>query len=52
MDQSPLDFMTEGFKDASIEELRAYLGRFGISGSQQLVKMGTLSGGLKSRVIF
>lgn len=50
MEQSALDFMMEEFKNVPIEELRAYLGRFGVSGPQQLYKMKALSGGLKSRV--
>lgn len=52
MEQTALDFMMSEFKDLPIEELRAYLGRFGISGSQQLTKMKTLSGGLRARVVF
>lgn len=52
MEMTALDFMISEYKNAPIEELRAYLGRFGISGSQQLTKMKTLSGGLKSRVCF
>jgi len=47
-----LEFMMESFTDSNIEELRSYLGRFGVTGNQQIAKMKTLSGGMKSRVIF
>jgi ATP-binding cassette, subfamily F, member 2 len=52
MEQTPLDFLMSEWKDEPIEGLRASLGRFGVSGSQQLTPMKKLSGGLKSRVIF
>jgi ATP-binding cassette subfamily F protein 2 len=51
-EQTALEFMMEQFTGVPIEELRAYLGRFGVSGNLQIAKMKTISGGLKSRVIF
>jgi len=63
-EKSPLEFFMEKFDtDAqTVSELggckstrdawRAKLGRFGISGDQQLRKMETMSDGLKSRVVF
>lgn len=52
MEQTPLDFLLSIWGSEPIEALRASLGKFGISGSQQLTPMKKLSGGLKSRVIF
>lgn len=52
MEQTPLDFLLCEWNNEPIEGLRASLGRFGISGTQQLTPMKKLSGGLKSRVIF
>lgn len=51
-EQTPLEFLISEFKNEPIESLRASLGKFGISGAQQLTPMKKLSGGLKSRVVF
>ena len=51
-EQTPLDFLMSVWKDEPIEPLRASLGKFGISGSQQLTPMKKLSGGIKARVAF
>lgn len=42
----------DGTSDVSIEEARKYLGRFGLVGELALNKVGTLSGGQKSRLAF
>jgi len=52
LEQTPLDFLKSEWTNDSFETLRANLGRFGVSGTQQLTPMGMLSGGLKSRVCF
>lgn len=52
MEQTPLDFLLSVWKNEPIESLRASLGKFSVSGPQQLTPMKKLSGGLKSRVIF
>lgn len=52
VEQTPLDFLMSEWPGEPIEQLRASLGRFGVSGSQQLTPMKKLSGGLKSRVVF
>lgn len=55
--KSALDFFkstypnTPTFKKED-EDWRAYLGRFGISGKLQSVRIGTLSDGQKSRIVF
>lgn len=61
-DQTPLEFMmekfekgivtTSGAKKMEIDEWRAMLGRYGVSGDLQTRKIETFSDGLKSRVVF
>lgn len=52
LSQTPLRFMRQTYPDVPEEEMRSWLGRFGISGGPQMQKMETLSDGQKSRVIF
>jgi len=52
LSMNPLDFMRSEYPEVPREEMRSWLGRFGISGGPQLQKMETLSDGQKSRVIF
>jgi len=52
MNQTPLEFLLSEWGSEPIEHLRASLGKFGVSGPQQLTPMKKLSGGLKSRVCF
>lgn len=54
LDISPLEFMMQTFpeKGSDIEKWRSVIGRFGITGQQQVQPIGILSDGLKSRVIF
>jgi ATP-binding cassette subfamily F protein 2 len=49
-----LDFFMEYYPDKKmeVEEWRKSIGRYGISGSQQKQRIGTLSDGLKSRIVF
>merc|ERR1740139_44661 len=49
---TPLEFFTREYPDDSREEVRSYLGRFGISGQMQIQKTHELSDGQKSRVVF
>merc|ERR1712137_532313 len=49
---NPLEFMRKEYPEVPPEEMRSWLGRFGISGGPQLQQMATLSDGQKSRVIF
>jgi len=61
-DQTPLEFMmekfekgivtTSGAKKMELDEWRAMLGRYGVSGDLQTRKIETFSDGLKSRVVF
>ena len=52
LEQSPLEYFRALFDDRSVEQVRSYLGRFGISGDVQTQVMGQLSDGQKSRVVF
>lgn len=51
---SVLDFMRHHYPEKKLEETewRAQIGRFGISGKFQTSKIGTLSDGYKSRIVF
>jgi len=51
MSLNPLQYMMQTF-DTTIDEMRAWLGRFGITGPVQQQTMKTMSDGQKSRVIF
>ena len=53
MELSPLDYMKQEFPEAegSPEKVRSWVGRFGITGASQTAKIGTLSDGMKSRVV-
>jgi len=54
MDATPLDFIRSEFPDKKWEEQdwRKQLGRYGIIGQDQKVKIGTLSDGIKTRLVF
>jgi ATP-binding cassette subfamily F protein 2 len=52
MDITPLDFFEAKYPNDTREDLRKYLGRFGVSGRMQVQKMEQLSDGQKSRVVF
>ena len=49
---TPLAFFEQQYPNDTREDMRKYLGRFGISGRMQLQKMDELSDGQKSRVVF
>jgi ATP-binding cassette subfamily F protein 2 len=61
-DKTPLEFMmekyadgittTEGTKKMELDQWRAKLGKYGVTGELQTRKMGTMSDGQKSRVVF
>ncbi|RYG46993.1 ATP-binding cassette domain-containing protein, partial [archaeon] len=46
------DFLLRIFPGAKPDAVRSHLGSFGISGDLALQRMGTMSGGQKSRVAF
>ncbi|KAG6598007.1 atp-binding cassette sub-family f member 2 [Phytophthora cinnamomi] len=50
--QSPLEYFRSLFQTKSVEDVRSYLGRYGITGEVQTQIMGQLSDGQKSRVVF
>jgi len=54
MDASPLEFIRSEFPDKKWEEQewRKQLGRYGVIGDNQKVKIGTLSDGIKTRLVF
>lgn len=52
LDLTPLEFFEKEYPGIPREELRKYLGRFGVSGKMQVQKMEELSDGQKSRVVF
>lgn len=49
---TPLEFFEREYSSDSRQELRGYLGRFGVSGRMQVQTMSELSDGQKSRVVF
>lgn len=49
---TPLGFFEKEYPTDTREDMRKYLGRFGISGKMQMQKMEELSDGQKSRVVF
>nr|CCA14822.1 ATPbinding cassette subfamily F member 2 putative [Albugo laibachii Nc14] len=52
LSQNPLEYFRTLFPKKSVEEVRTYLGRYGISGEVQTQVMSQLSDGQKSRVVF
>lgn len=50
--QTPLEYFGALLPDDSIVELRKSLGRYGVTGENQVTKMAYLSNGIKSRVVF
>mmetsp|Transcript_4908 Transcript_4908/g.7462 ORF Transcript_4908/g.7462 Transcript_4908/m.7462 type:complete len:816 (+) Transcript_4908:83-2530(+) len=52
MELTPLEFFEKEYPGIPRDELRKYLGRFGVSGKCQVQKMEELSDGQKSRVVF
>lgn len=51
MDKTPVEYMRKVF-GGEIQEWRAKLGQFGISGPDQTVPIGQLSDGQRSRIVF
>jgi len=52
--KNPLEFVSSKFPDEKLEEQgwRAHLGRYGISGKLQKTKIGKLSDGQRTRIVF
>eukprot|EP00879_Flechtneria_rotunda_P008146 GHRR01008533.1.p1 GENE.GHRR01008533.1~~GHRR01008533.1.p1 ORF type:complete len:634 (+),score=201.49 GHRR01008533.1:220-2121(+) len=51
-DMNALEYMMKEYKDIPLEKMRSVVGRFGITGAAQTLKIKHLSDGLKSRVVF
>eukprot|EP00775_Hariotina_reticulata_P008963 gene8963-9138_t len=51
-DLNPLEYMMKEYKDIPLEKMRSVVGRFGITGAAQTLRIKHLSDGLKSRVVF
>mmetsp|Transcript_32487 Transcript_32487/g.41568 ORF Transcript_32487/g.41568 Transcript_32487/m.41568 type:complete len:593 (+) Transcript_32487:167-1945(+) len=51
-DKSPLDYFMDEYPDVPRDAARTFLGRYGVTGSVQTQKIGHLSDGQKSRVVF
>lgn len=53
-EKTVLDFMMDSYPDKKMEqeEWRKSIGRYGISGKQQKTRIGALSDGMKSRIVF
>lgn len=49
---TPLEYFARLLPDLAPEELRKRIGRYGVSGENQITKMAYLSNGIKSRVVF
>lgn len=52
LSMNSIEFMSHKFPGKTEEEYRRHLGSFGVSGPLATQKIGTLSGGQKSRVVF
>jgi len=54
MDESPVTYLMQKFPESGLkgEQMRAKLGRFGLSGQHHLTPICKLSGGQKARVVF
>jgi ATP-binding cassette, subfamily F, member 3 len=52
LDKSPLEMLCDSFPGTEEAAARAHLGRFNLSGELALQRIGSLSGGQKSRVSF
>mmetsp|Transcript_44776 Transcript_44776/g.62741 ORF Transcript_44776/g.62741 Transcript_44776/m.62741 type:complete len:652 (+) Transcript_44776:124-2079(+) len=50
LSKSPIEYLAEKYPQTKIQDLRGYLGRFGVGSDIALRKMADLSGGQKSRV--
>ncbi|WIA13446.1 hypothetical protein OEZ86_006722 [Tetradesmus obliquus] len=51
-DMNALEYMMKEYKDIPLEKMRSVVGRFGITGAAQTLRIRHLSDGLKSRVVF
>jgi len=50
---SPVEYLMKEFpEEKTIEKFRAEIGKFGLTGKEQVAKIKTLSDGLRSRVVF
>eukprot|EP00727_Mastigamoeba_balamuthi_P003784 m51a1_g13402 putative gcn20-type atp-binding cassette protein (2078) ;mRNA; f:15730-23292 len=51
MDMTPIEYIQSKF-NAQTQDIRQFIGRFGITGGMALQKIATLSGGQRSRLVF
>jgi len=52
MEMNCIEYMQSKFPEAQTQEIRQFLGRFGVRGGMALQRIGTLSGGQRSRLVF
>lgn len=52
MDMNPVEYLQSLYPEAQAQDLRQYLGKFGVKGKMALQSISLLSGGEKSRVVF
>ncbi|KAL7715114.1 GCN20-type ATP-binding cassette protein GCN3 [Entamoeba marina] len=52
MEDTSVEYMQKAFPTAQMQEIRQFLGKFGLKGTTPLQKIQTLSGGQKSRLVF
>ena len=52
LEMEPLEYMQHLYQNATRDEMRSWLGRFGVTGSEQTTVMEHLSDGQKARVVF
>lgn len=52
MDLSPVQYMMQLFPDSTEEEMRRSVGRYGLSGKEQMTPIRNLSDGQRSRIVF
>lgn len=52
LEKTPLEFFTGLLPDEPLQEVRKKVGRFGVTGDNQMTQIKYLSGGIRSRLIF
>ena len=52
MEMSSIEYMQQQFPTAQVQEIRQFLGKFGLKGDTPKQQIQTLSGGQKSRLVF
>ncbi|KAH3761573.1 non-transporter ABC protein AbcF1 [Pelomyxa schiedti] len=52
MEMNPVEYIRSKFPTAQVQDIRQFLGKFGLKGSTALQSIASLSGGQKSRLVF